>query len=102
MNGHYICKVGNDKFVESTLSSLSASFDLVTLAECERKRKNNILEQENNPKGIELRTMLREWTSPDSTKYMISGNWLRQWSYYIFVFCKSFELMYRRKEILLE
>ena len=85
MSVRFTCKVNRDGFIDETLSSLSPYFDLTTLVDCERKCKNSMFESENNQKVNELNNLLMVWQSSQATQYLISGNWLRQWSYYIFV-----------------
>ena len=85
MSAHFTCNVDRGIVIDDTLSSLSPFFDLSTLVENERKCKDNIFESENNQRVNELNSIMMAWQSSQATQYLISGNWLRQWSYYIFV-----------------
>ena len=97
----FTCKIDRKEFVNDELSSLSPFFDLETLVAAERKCKNNIFESENTEKMNELNTILSVWNGSTPLSYLLSGNWLRQWSYYIFVRIYEICDLYRKMVLFL-
>lgn len=85
MRNVFTCKIPEREYVDGMPYSLSPSFDLRTLVEVERKKENSLFKSDKREKAKELTIIDSLWESLTPIQYLISGEWLRQWSFYIFV-----------------
>jgi hypothetical protein len=85
MDNSYLCHIDIEKFITYEKSSLSPFFDLESYVETKKKWKDDRKYEDSELKEEELNYLIPIWNTTSPILFMILGDWLRQWIYYIFV-----------------
>ena len=79
------CSVDLVGFLENTDTGLSPFFDLEAFVNAEKFRENNLFQDTDCQRFVELKKVYPNWYKETDFYYLLSGQWLRQWIRYIFV-----------------